>query len=95
MKLHDFGFWYQKHTWSEDKYSKVYSPGFNSLLFDGKCIAIKYRDDGPWMYYFYELEELVKLFNKGLLEPIGYGNYAFKDGYIPKPEDFEVIGEAP
>ncbi len=95
MKLHDFGFWYRKHTWSEEKYSKVYSPGFNSLLFDGRSIAEKYRDDGPWMYYFYELEELVKLFNKGLLEPIGYGNYAFKDDYVPKPEDFEVIGETP
>ncbi len=94
MKLHDFGFWYQKRTRRGEEYCKVYSPGFDVLLFDGNCIAIKDPDDGPWAYEFYDLDRLVKLFDSSFLVHRGHGSYAFRKGYIPKPEDFEVIREA-
>ncbi len=100
MKLYNFGWWYRKRHYNSeynelrDEYSNVYSPGFSSLLFDGHSIALKYPFLGPWVCESCALNKLVKLFDNRLLVYLEHGSYAFKEGYVPKPEDFEVIREA-
>lgn len=104
MKLHDFGWWYRKDIYTElvgvvrYEYSKIYSPGFDTLLFDGIRVANNStRLNVRWVCQRYDLLEEVfglRLRDHVNVSPSGFSNYAFYYGYIPKPEDFEVISEA-
>ncbi len=105
MKLHDFGWWYRKDIYTgiagvfRYKYSKIHSIGFDTLLFDGIRVANNSRRlDIRWVCRRYDLvkESLgLRLRDHVDVSFFGFCNYAFKDGCVPKPEDFEVIGETP
>ncbi len=92
MKLHDFGWWY-----GEDRYEKIdlnmmrlyrtwyshWTPNSKYLLFDGNMVAIKRNITEIW--------ELTENSGVSLKDTVAALRYDF----VPKPEDFEVIGEAP
>jgi len=97
VKLYDCGWWYTtisphylyRYNDRKFEYSKTHSPGFDFLLFNGNVVARCFAGGERW-YCPHGYEEFVALRHDDL-ESWDMNGYVFKSGFVPKPEDFEVV----